>query len=419
MPTEADCLGCERLVSTAAAFAASSSGQEIALGSGNEVLVFQRRAGGGGSEWQQTACLGEAHEAAVSSLAWFASDEGGTEAKLASSGHDRNAFVFERQAAEASASGRGDDEESPWLAGELVVTKLSLAALALAVAPCGRKLALGSGDKLVSLCYWEESKRLWAPKLIRKRHQSAVMGVAFHPSGALLATVSADCRLRLLNGVVPAVDKGVAPPALGASRLGDALVEAPLPGWGLAAAFSPRGGALAAASQGGLTLLDGIDVRDPSTWEAAAATQQQLALPSLPLKALAFLSDSLLVGGGFDCRPQLFRRAADGTWAFARQLSGLRLQQRGGGGGAAAAKGKLAGRIHMFESHAAAAGATSGGSRAGGSGSGDGEASKEESGMHQSCIIGVQALPPAAGGPLRFLTASLDGRVAEWEVAAA
>lgn len=132
--------------------------------------------------------------------------------------------------------------------------------------------------------------------------------------------------------------------ALAGSRFGECLLELSMPGggWGLAAAFSPDGSSLAVASQGPdgshLTILTGIDVAAPSSLDAAGfgteaagngapVRLQHLPLPSLPLKCLAFLSDSVLAGGGFDCQPQLFARQADGRWHFVRSLAGEGVQQ--------------------------------------------------------------------------------------------
>ena len=134
-----------------------------------------------------------------------------------------------------------------------------------------------------------------------------------------------------------------APPALRASRFGECLLRARLPGgWGLAAAWSPSGHTLAVASQGSqLTLLRGLDLSDPGALppgapdaagdaaEAAAAAAagggarlQHLPLPGLPLKCLAFLTDSLLVGGGFDFKPLLFARGGGGDWQCQGYLQG-------------------------------------------------------------------------------------------------
>lgn len=135
---------------------------------------------------------------------------------------------------------------------------------------------------------------------------------------------------RTCNPAPADVDGQLSLAALAGTRFGDCLLELPLAGgWGLAAAFSPSGDCLAAASQGSqLTLLSGIDLQDPASLDAAAAEAagrlQHLALPCLPLKCLAFLSDGLLAGGGFDCRPVLCSRQGGGQWRYACSLQGGR-----------------------------------------------------------------------------------------------
>ncbi len=166
------------------------------------------------------------------------------------------------------------------------------------------------------------------------------------------ATTFPPCLLLLCSGSVDHVfitlcrpGSGVDGPsslaALESSRFGECLLELALPcsSWGLAAAFAPDGRTLAVASQGPqgahLTLLAGIDLSAPSSLDAAVLEAQakaagsgatprlqHLPLDSLPLKCLAFLSDSVLAGGGFDCQPQLFARRADGRWQLARSLAG-------------------------------------------------------------------------------------------------
>lgn len=124
------------------------------------------------------------------------------------------------------------------------------------------------------------------------------------------------------------MDGQLAPPALAGTRFGDCLLEVALPGgWGLSLAFSPSGDCLVAASQASQLTLCGIDLQEPLAAAAERAGRlQHLQLPGLPLKALTFLSDAVLAGGGFDCTPHLFARGADGSWGHACSLQGAHVQ---------------------------------------------------------------------------------------------
>ena len=92
----------------------------------------------------------------------------------------------------------------------------------------------------------------------------------------------------------------------------------------------------------------------------------------------------------------------------------------------------LSARIKMFEAQAAAASATTGGGRAAaaaaaagaagqavGDGTTGGQGQQEQQGgPHHNCIIAVMPLPPPARAPasLAFLTVSMEGCIAEWQV---
>ncbi len=161
--------------------------------------------------WQRTAVLSE-HDQLVSGLDWSRSDQ------LVSCSHDRNAYVWtctdgHWRPEMVSSVGRA------WLACTVglrarivlcslwmatsalpvagqVVTRLELAALCVRWSPCGRKFAIGAA-KTVCVAYRDGDKGWWVAKLMRRCHSSSVMAVAWHPSGALLATASSDGRCRV------------------------------------------------------------------------------------------------------------------------------------------------------------------------------------------------------------------------------
>ncbi len=41
--------------------------------------------------------------------------------------------------------------------------------------PCPARFALGASERAVDVCYHNEAKDVWAPRLIKKKHGSAVM----------------------------------------------------------------------------------------------------------------------------------------------------------------------------------------------------------------------------------------------------
>lgn len=79
----------------------------------------------------------------------------------------------------------------------MVLTRLQRAALCVAWSPSSSQFAIGGGGKSVCVCAHEAENKWWAGKLIRGMHNSSVCCVAWHPSGALLATGSTDnfCRV--------------------------------------------------------------------------------------------------------------------------------------------------------------------------------------------------------------------------------
>lgn len=65
--------------------------------------------------------------------------------------------------------------------------------------PALARFALGASERAVDVCYHSESKDLWAPRLIKKKHGSAVMvrnggSVPLCLPGYVGGTASFDCH---------------------------------------------------------------------------------------------------------------------------------------------------------------------------------------------------------------------------------
>lgn len=173
----------ERLASSLSCAALSASGATLAVcPNTSDVVLYERERDPKIGGWVEAETL-KGHEGLVSGLSFDGAD------RLVSSSHDRNSFVWTR---------RGSGSWVP----ELVVTKLSKAGLCVAFSPASSKFAIGSSEASVCVCYWDAERGLWAPRLIRKKHASSVTAVAWHPSGAMLATVSTDGHCRIFNVLV-------------------------------------------------------------------------------------------------------------------------------------------------------------------------------------------------------------------------
>lgn len=172
---------CQRLADGINCLALSGSGAILAVcPNSSDIMLFEQREPS--SNWEQVQVL-KGHDQLVSGLDWHGDD------CLLSCSHDRNAYVWRR-------SGGGQ------LKPELVITKLSRSCLCCQWSPGGKKIAIGSGEGSVCVASWDGTRELWAPRTIKGKHTSSVTAVAWHPSGAVLATMSTGSRMRIFDATI-------------------------------------------------------------------------------------------------------------------------------------------------------------------------------------------------------------------------
>lgn len=163
-------------------------------------------------------------------------------------------------------------------------------------------------------------------RLGRGLHTHALLPALLQTNVQGAAPVLTDTRPCLLPTHTD-VDGPSSSTALAGSRFGEALLDVEAGSWVLAAAWSPGGSTLAFCCQDAtLTLLPGIDLAQPGS--LAAARRQRVQLLGLPLKCLAFLSESVLAGGGFDFRPLLVAQQGAGEWQLVSLQRGEPGRQR-------------------------------------------------------------------------------------------
>ncbi|KAG7022983.1 Actin-related protein 2/3 complex subunit 1B [Cucurbita argyrosperma subsp. argyrosperma] len=180
----------------------------------NEVHIYKSVQ----DNWERIHVL-QKHDQIISGIDWSVKSN-----RIVTASHDRNSYVWNL-------------EGSEWVP-TLVILRLNRAALcvqwspkgiakcptllllityvihiilkflrfALSILPLENKFAVGSGAKTVCICYYEQENNWWVSKLLRKRHDSSVTNVAWHPNNLLLATTSTDGKCRIFSTFIKGVD---------------------------------------------------------------------------------------------------------------------------------------------------------------------------------------------------------------------
>jgi actin related protein 2/3 complex subunit 1A/1B len=181
--------------------------------------------------------------------------------------------------------------------------------------PSETKFAVGSGDRLIAVCYFEEENDWWVSKHLKKPIRSTVTTVAWHPNSVLLAAGSTDAHARVFSSFIKGVDARPEPTAWG-ERLpfntvcGEYLNNSA--GWVHAVAFSPSGDALAFAAHD-----SSITVVYPSAPEQPPRAVVTINTQLLPFMSLIWNGEAEIIAAGHDCEAFRFKGGPDG-W----QLSG-------------------------------------------------------------------------------------------------
>lgn len=203
----------------------------------------------------------------------------------------------------------------------LVLLRIARAATFVRWSPSETKFAVGSGDRVIAVCYFEEENDWWVSKHLKKPIRSTITTVAWHPNSVLLAAGSTDAHARVLSSFVKGTDARPDPSVWG-ERLpfnticGEFMNNSA--GWVHSVAFSPSGDALAfAAHDSSITVVYPTAPEQPP--RAVISINTQL----LPFMSLIWSSESEIIAAGYDCEAFRFKGDASG-W----QLSGT-LESKG------------------------------------------------------------------------------------------
>ncbi|XP_049575984.1 actin-related protein 2/3 complex subunit 1A isoform X1 [Syngnathus scovelli] len=277
---------------------------QIAISPNNhEVHIYKKSS----NQWIKTHELKE-HNGHITGIDWAPKSD-----RIVTCGADRNAYVWSQK-------------EGVWKP-TLVILRINRAATFVKWSPLENKFAVGSGARLISVCYFESENDWWVSKHIKKPIRSTILSLDWHPNNVLLAAGSCDFKCRVFSAYIKEVEEKPGPTPWGSKMpFGAVLAEfggAGLEphqmsvfacvckttfgacrahlgggGWVHSVSFSASGNRLAWVSHDStLTVVD----------SSKTASPLQLKTEFLPLLSVCFVSENSLVAAGHDCCPVLFR----------------------------------------------------------------------------------------------------------------
>lgn len=203
--------------------------------------------------------------------------------KLKNYCQDRNAYVWE-------PSPKG------WQP-TLVILRINRAATFVRWSPSERKFAVGSGARVVAICYFEEEDNWWVSKHLKKPIRSTITTLAWHPNSVLLAAGSTDSHTRVFSSFIKGIDERPEPSVWG-ERLpfntvcGEYLNNAG--GWIHSCAFSPSGDILAFTGHD-----SSVTVVYPAGPEQPPLAVVNISTQLLPFCSLIWNGENEIIAGGY------------------------------------------------------------------------------------------------------------------------
>src|SRR3569833_3437872 len=104
----------------------------------------------------------------------------------------------------------------------LVLLRINRAATFVRWSPSETKFAVGSGDRVIAICYFEQENDWWVSKHLKKPIRSTITTVAWHTNSILLAAGSTDAHARVFSSFIKGVEGGPGPAGGGGRRPGGA-----------------------------------------------------------------------------------------------------------------------------------------------------------------------------------------------------
>jgi len=269
---------------------------QLALSFNNhEVCIFQYM----DKDWKLQDVLNQ-HDLRVMGIDWAPSTN-----RIVTCAVDRNAYVWSRS------------EDGKWKP-TLVLLRINRAATCVKWSPQENKFAVGSGARLISICYFESENDWWVSKHIKKPIRSTVTSLDWHPNNLLLVAGSTDYKVRIYSAYIKDIEKpSAATPWGGKISMGQMVTEFK---------NSPFGGgwihSVSFSSDGNRICWVGHD----STINIAIAsisgiTTLKHKTEFLPFLCCSWITPDKIITAGHNCEPLIYNiNASDSKIIFKGKL---------------------------------------------------------------------------------------------------
>ena len=98
----------------------------------------------------------------------------------------------------------------------LVLLRINRAATCVRWSPLENKFAVGSGARIISICYYDKDNDWWVAKHIKKPLRSTITCLDWHPNNILLAAGSTDYKVRVFSTYIKDIEAKPGPTEWGA-----------------------------------------------------------------------------------------------------------------------------------------------------------------------------------------------------------
>ncbi|KAI5290871.1 hypothetical protein KEM54_000191, partial [Ascosphaera aggregata] len=270
----------------------------------------------------------------------------------------------------------------------LVLLRINRAATYVRWSPSEKKFAVGSGARVIAVCYFEEENDWWISKHLKKPIRSTITSLSWHPNDVLLAAGSTDSHCRVFSAYIKGVDQRP-PPSTWGERLpfntvcGEFLN--PAAGWIHSCAFSPSGDSLAFTSHD-----SSITVVYPSAPDQPPRAMLNISTRLLPFTTMIWNGENEIIAAGHECEPYRFQGSEAG-WDIVGPVDANK------GQGVTSAREESA--LNMFRQMDLR-----------GSTKNDSQLQT----VHQNTINTIRVTGEANGVVSSFSTSGVDGRVVIW-----